>query len=496
MASSGSFGDEESLTGWSSINEKDDSDEMPEERSQEPQLEWRGDPAQTHSDWTIQVISQESDGGSLWETNDGDDGGGTENPAENPWASWYWCTGSDKCKRVREEVKSRKEAMEQEKETSEFYHVHKSVLASGDRRSESLGILFCYAKEDTSAKVELPSLGAKLDRESSTIRLELPTMAAQVFPDLLDYMYKPENDLVVSTLTATALHFLGQHLGIPKLRWEAKQFWMNDLCLEKSGIYYEHACILDDENILDAIKEILADQVLKIKPEYKIVRVSDCQLWLDVLELLHARGGDDRNKKIRFLSEIIAEFADKNIYCIGEKGFSQITAADKLPVVSYRAAVALMDTNEVLGAKANTDLQDRCTTALSQQWESVHIKFDDDQWRRLGRTRKGFQRELYKKTLKQCSEEKQAMELRLISVIEDCKKVNTAAANELNKLREELEATKAKLDEANAELKSFQPVVEKRTIRQRGRFWFGKKSVQPYCDVDGRQKVYYKASVC
>lgn len=396
--------DSGSTASTSKLSEKPtyDSDEEPPEDPQE-QLQWRGDPAETHSDWTIEVI----------------DGKGK----------------------------------------IDTYHVHKFALAFGARRSEFMEKEFQSNKDD------------------GTTHLELDEKAAKVFPDLLDFLYKPDA-LVISTQTAPALHYLGQYLGIRRLRWEAKQFWKLDLSMKNVGTYYEHAYIFEDEKILESVKELLVKEIMNVKPTSKIVKVSHCDLWSNVVELVIAHGGSNLNTKIKYMSEIIAEFATQNVSNIDAKGFDKLTSADKLPVVSYKAAAALMEVKDKLGGKGIPDLHDRCTTAMAKEWAAVNSNLSQPAWKRVENSKQSFLSEVYKKTLDQCAKDKKKAE------------------QELTKARKELESTKTQLNKAKGELKLYKPVKDKNTIRQRGRGLFRRSSEADLrCEVEGHQ-VYFRASAC
>lgn len=391
---------------FSKLSEKPtyDSDEEPPEDPQE-QLQWRGDPVETHSDWTLEVVSGQGN--------------------------------------------------------VDTYHVHKFAVAFGSRRSEYMETIFNADWVDGNA----------------TTRLELNEKAAKVFPQLLDYLYKPEK-LVITTQTAPALHYLGHYLGIRRLRWEARQFWKDDLSMKNVGTYYEHAHVFDDEKVLKTVKDLLVKEIMNVKINSKIVRVSHCELWSSVLELVLAGGGKMLDTKIKYMSEIIAEFATKNIGNIDAKGFDTLTSADKLPVISYKAAAALMDVKDTLGGKGIPDLQDRCTTAMATEWEAINTNLDKAAWTRVEESKQVFLTEVYKKTLNQCAEKKKSADL------------------ELKKVQRELKSTKAALEKAKGELKLFNPVADKGVIRQRGKSLFRKSTAGKLrCEVEGQQ-VFFRASVC
>jgi hypothetical protein len=175
-----------------------DSDLEPPPEDQQSRLKWRGDPAETHSDWTIEIVSKQ------------------QGKAD--------------------------ETQEEEETVVDTYHVHKFVLAYGARRSEYFVNLFssrgkCFAES-----------------KSSTSRIELEPLAAKAFPKVLDYIYATHREkLDIDTETATALHFLGSYFGLRALRWETKQFWKGDITCKTAATYYSHARIFHDDKIKERV---------------------------------------------------------------------------------------------------------------------------------------------------------------------------------------------------------------------------------------------------
>ena len=143
------------------------------EPTTEERLTWRLDPSTSHSDWTIEIVTSDDD-----------------HPMEN----------------------------------AIIYHVHKCLLlAVGPRKSE----YFCRLFQTNSFA----------ESQSNKSRIQLQKQAADAFPDVLDFVYGGNDDrLNVSSTNATALHFLGEYFEMPRLRWEASQFWQSDLTLKNCSV--------------------------------------------------------------------------------------------------------------------------------------------------------------------------------------------------------------------------------------------------------------------
>jgi hypothetical protein len=134
-----------------------DSDDEPPVEAYGKRLDWRLDASENLSDWTIEITHQ--------------------TPSEQDEATSISKT--------------------------ETYHVHMNILAVGSRRSEYFARLFLSAGENFA------------ESKSKTSKIKLEEIAANAFPQMLDYLYWPEKELHVTIETATALHHLGSYGGTP-----------------------------------------------------------------------------------------------------------------------------------------------------------------------------------------------------------------------------------------------------------------------------------------
>jgi hypothetical protein len=201
-----------------------DSEDEPLTEEQEERMNWRLDPEESYSDWSIQI-------------------------------NYLQTSENDKITTAN----------------SETYHVHKNVLGVGPRKSEYFLRLFQSGESFTESK-------------SKTSRIELEEIAAKAFPQMLDYLYWPEKELHVTAETATALHHLGSYFEMRRLRWDARQFWKKDLNIENCDIYYEQALLLHDDKIRTTVAKICTENIKSISPESRIIKVSDDRLWEDILK--------------------------------------------------------------------------------------------------------------------------------------------------------------------------------------------------------------------
>ena len=236
----------------------------------------------------------------------------------------------------------------------DVYHVHKHFLAVGPRKSGYFTKLF----EDG---------GRFAENQTNTSRIELDELAANAFPDLLDFVYSLDGPLTVTTENATALHYLGQYFGMRSLRWEAKQFWKKDLTIDTCAIYYKHATLFQDEKVLKAAKEVATENVMKLSPSSPLVKMEYPGFWIGLMESLTIT-----NYVSFHLSTLIAELC-RNID-IEAKTFAQLTTAKNLPIIHFQAALTLLEIERTVSrpdASSLTSLQKRCIDAIAKNWHNL-----------------------------------------------------------------------------------------------------------------------------
>lgn len=117
------------------------------------------------------------------------------------------------------------------------YHVHRTVLAIGERRSAYFANLLHYGIDDG-------------NRCSS---IELSSRAVEYFPDLLDFMYSSKA-FAITTRNAIPLLFLSRCLQVAALEARVKVFIDEDIKLNNFGYYMSGALYFGDE--ISAVKVI------------------------------------------------------------------------------------------------------------------------------------------------------------------------------------------------------------------------------------------------
>ena len=325
------------------------SSEVPPE--EQDQLKWRADAKDSFSDWTIEIISSGQDG-------------------ESGEVEGYI--------------------------VSQTYHVHKYILAFGARRSDYFVKLFKTAENYN-------------ESNTNTSRIELNPIAAKAFPNLLDYLYSPHEPLKADTETATALCSLGEYFQISPLRIDAVEFCKVDMSVENVHIYYEHCRALKDDKVGSLVATFLARNIENISKSSQIANVSDCNVWVEVLQSY------DQKDSVH-MSDLLAEHGTKNAHMLSPEMFCQLTAADKLPYVSHNAALLLMEiadnvsTDGIPGEMAERyhdnalNLQERCSAAMSKEWKTIN-QCDETTKELLSKRKSGFLSSLLARTIHHASVE-------------------------------------------------------------------------------------------
>jgi BTB/POZ domain len=258
----------------------------------------------------------------------------------------------------------------------ERYPVHKSVLAL-----ESLYFITLF-------KEQAPTMTGR------TSRFDFTYEAATAFPMLLDYMYA-STSLELTTQNAAIFFYFGQVLGLPRLRWEAKQFWTLNLSLETVAMYYQQAVSLDNAKLLQAVAlacekpEIL----LHLTPESPLLNVPRADVWLHLVSTVGPRYS-------QHLSILVTKFCAFHFSSgiIDVKTFEQLFREDKLPVVDPSIVYVLLAIElQVRRVAENTrraphdqnindlrmSIEERCLTAMEQSWETIDFASLDATWKHV-----------------------------------------------------------------------------------------------------------------
>jgi len=320
------------------------------------QLKWRGDPADTYADWTIEVtfegpVPQKRVAAAPAPAPEIATSAAAPNaptPMDAPGAGAL----------VAAVAPPQQEVIEIQSQTN-TYHVHRYFLGFGSRRSEYFAKLFRDARGSVST--------------AKKTKFELEPLAASAFPDLLDFLYDPAMPLVIETETATALHHLGAKLDMAHLKHYAREFCQKDLSLETLETYYQHAKGFGDQTILGLVVQFIGTNIGAISSDSNFVRShTDAALWKAALE--HVTFHPVNMSTDLHLSKLVTEFGVANRDSLTAATFEELTT--RIRRVDPTVAFALCDLDDHLSPTAKGDtalssLQQRCASALAETWKEL-----------------------------------------------------------------------------------------------------------------------------
>ncbi|CAB9511425.1 nervous system development [Seminavis robusta] len=320
---------------------------------------WRGDPQETFSDWTIVITFTDGDN----------------------------------------------------KEQATTYHVHKCILAHGDRKSGYFAKTFKNAFQES---------------QECTSRIELHKSTASLFPAVLDYLYGSATRLLFASKDVIAMHSLGEYFEIAQLRKDVEDFFCQENIIflttsEGLGRDYLRAKELRNQTMLSLCAKHCA-RVL-VNPGMDLADLVDLcvdfDFWVDVIRFIpdetehcphlsklvqavyrvHCDSLDIEKlqalttltaSKLKqpHLSKLVEKVCIVHSESLGLKKFQVLTAPSKLKRIdpSFALRLCLIE-DELLrrqdeGGNSNQNdkqsslscLQKRCAVALGKHWGGMSMK--------------------------------------------------------------------------------------------------------------------------
>ena len=252
---------------------------------------------------------------------------------------------------------------------------------------------------------------ADLEKENNSLASPLPP--AQQSPPL-----------AIDTNNATALHVLGNVLNCKSLRTDARRFWIRDVTKYSNvHVYYQHAKLLNQIEVLDAVAHTCATNFLAIQPWSRMVTEADLEFWVEILNrmldlsssaavtaptgspgkgvsssMIHS-GTMDKHQS-RHASWILTEVfkSHRGDESLNKALFDTLTDARFLPYIHEGWALDLLELhqgfsvtgftldspfddeekNEDVGKTsyiilATSSLQSRCIDALTEDWRGLAV---------------------------------------------------------------------------------------------------------------------------
>jgi BTB/POZ domain len=138
----------------------------------------------------------------------------------------------------------------------DIYHVHRNILAIGERRSAYFANLFHYG----------------IDDGDHCTNVELSSRAAAYFPELLDYMYS-SHAFSLATRNAVALLFLAQSFNVLSLQSNIFEFIERDIRPYNFGYYMSEGLFFCEERITLKAVETCEREVMRMCSDTQLFSV-------------------------------------------------------------------------------------------------------------------------------------------------------------------------------------------------------------------------------
>ncbi|CAB9512044.1 nervous system development [Seminavis robusta] len=235
------------------------------------------------------------------------------------------------------------------------YHVHKVNLACGIRKSEYFDRLF---QNDDKFPEGL----------QSTSCIELHSLAAKAFTDMLDYLYDHSKEVNISVQTAASLYYLGEYFEIHQLQCDALDF-IKKVPLNTCHIIVQHAMIFHNDTIIQAVGEALSKAIWEICEDDDIVYNLFCpQLWLHISSNMDM---GDENAGQQF-SSLIADFVNCRQESLDTATFRELTSEKNMPFLDDRSSLLYLELEKSIHQQdgkevvaEGTMLGKRCVKAIA-----------------------------------------------------------------------------------------------------------------------------------
>mmetsp|Transcript_35742 Transcript_35742/g.86333 ORF Transcript_35742/g.86333 Transcript_35742/m.86333 type:complete len:441 (-) Transcript_35742:317-1639(-) len=312
---------------------------------------WRGDPEETFSDWTLEIISDEV-------TED------DEGTIVSPDAK---------------ETRSSVETTVSNGKMIQKYFVHRGILSCGIRRSKYFASQFLHAEQ-----------GRCNESVTQTSRIELPPLAAEAIPDLLDYLYGFEFKLnwAVCPRVLVGLHYLADYFEIGSLlkytHYELKKK-IERLPLRHAKDIYLSADSVFDEAIISLVARFIAGRFNSWCTVHEFVECADLEFWLKVASEIRSMSPNPWRWKT--WSRVVLELSKQHSDDFTHKIFKKMTSVDILPSVCLHEALPLLELEVRLESAVTQDdsekedneesLQSRCHRVYVDNWHLVPTMEED-----------------------------------------------------------------------------------------------------------------------
>ena len=232
---------------------------------------------------------------------------------------------------------------------SAVYHIHKSEVGLGPRRSKFLTAKF---DEDEHADVTDPNT-----------EVYLPSRVAALFPEFLDYVYS--DTLQLTTRNVLALKHLANHFDVRALYKKTDSFVQSDLNLKTAPTYCTEADLVLDEDVQKKAVQIMAENFGRMN--MTVITQLPAKMFKEVLSSPHL------DVESEFLSNKVAQFMRfTDGSAISDEMLFMLTHPQIMPMISSDEAFFFLNWGlkypQVLDEGDDASLRNRCIEAVARSW--------------------------------------------------------------------------------------------------------------------------------
>ena len=233
------------------------------------------------------------------------------------------------------------------------YHIHKHILAVGQYKCTFFAEIF-LSHEHTNAS------------KGSTL-IELAEGPANLVPIVLDFIYSPEHDLLITTRTASTLRFLSRVFGVWVLNKKVVEYVRKDMDLTNMLLYLEHAELYDDERITSIAIRKCATNIKEIDPESDLLR----GIKPDFFGRVVASTEIDTSASCH-INILIAKYF--TLHELDESLLGQLLKHVPMKEIDQYSALQLlrvMSSVKSKGVAIFSDIRKRCSDILIENWKEI-----------------------------------------------------------------------------------------------------------------------------
>jgi len=232
---------------------------------------------------------------------------------------------------------------------SAVYHIHKSEVGHGPRRSKFLAAKF---DEDEHADVTDPNT-----------EVYLPSRVAALFPEFLDYVYS--DTLRLTTRNVLALKHLANHFDVRALYTKTDSFVQSDLNLKTAPTYCTEADLVLDEDVQKKAVQLMAENFGRM--DMMVITQLPAKMFKEVLSSPHL------DVESEFLSNKVAQFMRfTDGSAISDEMLFMLTHPQIMPMISSDEAFFFLNWGlkypQVLDEGGDASLRNRCIEAVARSW--------------------------------------------------------------------------------------------------------------------------------